>query len=276
MLLQLRHASVALLSTLLLFAVSCKKDKDPHPQPQAKKLTKIAEGPDDYNSFSWNPDGSLKTMTVSNSFDTGKEVYTVTLSYLADKKINEAVYSNGNKLKFFYENGKLTKTELADNKGVLLNISTFQYNFAGRLSTYTAFGAFPLDDGTPGTAYKQVYKTEYSYFTAHDSLVHEAVSYKRNAATKQLEKWNIVRSDAYDDKKNPLSALGDFGIALFRHSSKCNVTDDYLYDDQYTLLERTENDFIYDNDGYPLLNRQKVTDPLGQTPSFYTITYTYQ
>jgi hypothetical protein len=277
MLQQLRHALVVSLGAIALFTSSCKKDHDPTPTPpsNATKLVKIQEGPDDYTSFTYNADGSLKTMTESYRFDNiGLSVSTLTLQYGADKKLELGTYNNGNKLRFFYENEKMVRTELADPKGVLLNISTFDYNTAGRLKTYTVFGKVLANDEV--TTYKPILKTDYTYFTVHDSLVNEAVSYKRNGNTQQLEKWSVFRWSTYDEKKNPLNLLGDFAIALFRHSSRSNATDEYLYDENLVLLERTENEYTYNNSGFPISNKQKVTDPRGQTPAFYTITYMYQ
>jgi hypothetical protein len=274
-----RRLLVALLGFVLLSTTACKKDKDPHtpvPPAKQKKLVKIQESPDDYTSFDYNTDGTLQKMTVSNRFESGLIVYSLTLQYGADKKIDQAVYNNGNKLKFFYENGLLTKTELADDKGVLLNVYTFIYDYKKRLTTYTVFGPFPLDDGAPGTSYKPVLKTEYAYFNVNDSLVHEAVTYKRNPVTKQMDKWLIVRADSYDDKKNPLAELGDLSLALFQEVSKRNVTSGGIYDADYILKEYTENDYTYRGDGYPSANVQKSLDPRGTIPTILNITYTYQ
>jgi hypothetical protein len=277
MLQQIRRTAAVSLGALVLFISACKKDNDPKPIPpaQGNRLVKIAQGPNDYTSFTYNADGTLKTMTESMLFDNGPTVSTLTLTYGADKKLSEGLYTGGSKIKFLYENGKLSRTELANNLGELLNISLFEYNTAGRLKTYTVLGKVsPVND--PVLTYKPILKTEYTYFTVHDSLVHEAVSYKRNGNTQQLEKWSVFRWDAYDEQKNPLTQLGDFGIALFRHSSRNNATDEYLYDEDMILLEHTENEYTYNNNGYPVTNKQKVRDPQGPTPSYYNITYTYQ
>ena len=274
-----RRLVVTLLSLVLLSITACKKDKDPHspiPPSKKQKLVKIQESPDDYTSFDYNTDGTLQKMTVSNRFDNGLIVYSLTLKYGADKKIDQAVYNNGNTIKFFYENGLLTKTALADEKGVLINIQTYIYDYKKRLTTFTVFGPFPLDDGAPGTSYKPVLKTEYTYFNVNDSLVHEAVVYKRNPATKQMDKWTIVRSDSYDDKKNPLAELGDFSLALFQEVSKRNVTSGGIYDADYILEEYTENDYTYREDGYPSANVQKSWDSRGTIPTILNIIYTYQ
>ena len=278
MLQQLRQALVISLGAIALFGSACKKDKDPKPTPPSAtdtKLVKIQESPDDYTSFTYNADGTLKTMTQSYRFEFGGvTISTLTLQYGADKKPELGTYNGGNKLRFFYENGKMVRTELADPKGVLINISIFDYNTAGRLKTYTVFGKVAASDEV--ITYKPVLKTDYTYFTVHDSLVHEAVSYRRKGNSDQLQKWSVFRWDTYDEKKNPLNLLGEFGLAFFRHSSRNNATDEYLYDENMTLQERTENDYTYNSSGFPVSNKQKVTDPDGPTPTFYTITYTYQ
>jgi antitoxin component YwqK of YwqJK toxin-antitoxin module len=245
------------LSLILLLSstafVSCKKDKDPSPEPPpviTKKLKSIEENGRRTASFTYNTDGTLKTLVTSSS--PGNET-TFSFTYDAQKRPMEFVTDEGYKAKFIYQNNLLTLTENYVD-GDKVSESSFHYE-NGRIKMNTLFSPFPQNDGS--ILYKPIYRKEYQY-NANGS-VHKILTYEYNALTGQLELEYATGYQSYDDKKNPFAVMADFSqVLLYQPVSANNPLVEKMFDVNGGVDETTEYVYTYDAAGYPLTCRTTI------------------
>lgn len=249
---------------LLLAFSSCNKPVNDVPASPVKplQLTEFSDGAD-VTSFTYNTDGSLKTIVLSNDPVTFDDNVTYTVKYLANKKIDELNGSNGAKIKISYTNGLLSKAEVFIGS---IKISQTDYAYTGTVLKSSAISLIDNNTAVP------FFKGEFTFNNAGNITRTNAFVY--NPLTDRLEASGYVNKQ-YDNKINPFVALGDVVLVLWQVAPKNNVTKMDYFDATGKAEEVVETTYSYNAQGYPVSATMKETQP-GQQPTTSTITYKYQ
>lgn len=261
--------------TALILAVasiaftSCKKDKNkPDPVEQTKKLSRIEENGQTTATFTYNTDGTLKTLLMDYSpFGTT----TFEFTYNGQKKISEVISSEGIRNKYIYEGGNLTwieNYEGADKVGE----NNFQYE-NGKVKSNTYLTAYP--DGNGNVIYRPTFRTVYHYYA--NGTVQKISTYVKGTGGANAElvlDYEYVYQQ-YDSKKNPLAVISDFSQSMmYQPVSINNPLIEKMYNPNGGVDETTENTYTYDAAGYPVTLLAKVT-PAGGTATTRTVKFFY-
>jgi hypothetical protein len=252
----------SLFGAAIVLSVACKKDKDnndggnggPDPIGSTKKLVKIEEDADNYSTFEYNADGTCKKITFVSVDDEEETTSTMSLVYNSNKKIDEAVYGDGSKIKYIYEGNSVKRSEVfnADNEKQSYTEFTYQ---GGKLASNTVYTGIEDDNGQIN--FIAWMKTEFTYHSNGD--VKETTLYMANPMTQQLEKTQVRRYEQYDSKVNPLSKLGDFSASFLGEVSSRNPLVEKVFDKNNNLEETVTNEYTYDSDGYPITCKSTTT-----------------
>lgn len=258
----IKQTLFAALISLLAFS-SCKKEKSEQPASSPKTL-QVAEFNDgaDVTRFSYNADGTLKTILLSSDPVSTDDNVTYTVKYLANKKIDELTGSNGAKIKLSYNNaGSLAKSEafIGTEK-----ISQTEHTYTGTLLSATTISVF--DNNTPVPFFK-------SEFTFSSGNITRANILMYSPLTNKLEPAGHVLNQ-FDTKVNPLASLGDVMLIFWQAATKNNIVKQQYFDKLGNAEEVIETTYTYNAQGYPVSATMRETAP-GQQPSTATITYKY-
>lgn len=246
---------------------SCKKDKNPTPVEITKKITRIEENGSTSATFEYNTDGSLKKVNTSML---GASVV-FTFSYDGQKRVSEVVSSEDSRVKYFYENNQLKRTENYED-GEKVSENSFTYE-GGKVKSNTLFWGYPHNDGSGNITYRPVYRTIYHYYP-NGSLQRISV-YELNQATKELELDHEYVYQQYDTKKNPLAVISDFSqVLLHQPIHTNNPLIEKLYDVTGEVMETTTNQYTYDSAGYPVTGKSTV-QPRGGSETVINIKFFY-
>ncbi|XVJ65313.1 MAG: hypothetical protein HEQ40_03755 [Lacibacter sp.] len=251
----------ATFSVMVAFT-SCKKEDSVQTPPKPLQLTEFKSG-DDITRFSYNTDGSLKTLFLSNDPISLDDDVTYTVSYLANKKINEFTGSNGTKIKLSYTNGLITKAE-AFNGTIKYAETVYEYN-----GTVLKSGTISIVDQNNTVPY---FKSDLTFNAAGNATRSNAFVF--NPLTNQLEAAGYVLNQ-YDNKVNPFAALNDVILVFWQETSKNNVVKQEYFSNTGAAEEVVETTYTYNAQGYPVTAVMRETAP-GQQPSTATISFKYQ
>jgi YD repeat-containing protein len=246
-----RVAAIMLAVASIAFT-SCKKDKggpnNPDPVGQTKKLSRIEENGQLTASFTYNADGTLKTLYADFGTST-----TFEFTYDAQKRISQVTSTDGGLYKYIYENGLLTHVEnLIGTEKIAENVIQYEN---GKIKSNTLFAAEP--DGNGNVTYIPTFKTVYVY---HGNGAVQKVSTYVMGANGQLELDHDYVYDQYDSKKNPLAVMGDFSQAfLYQPISANNPLTEKWVNADGSIDETTVNEYTYDNAGYPVTVKSTTT-----------------
>lgn len=258
--------ALVLLAAGLVFT-NCKKDKSKPTDPgtATKKITRIEENGSTSAAFAYNPDGTLKTLSMTEA---GTNTV-FTFSYNAQKRPSEVANNDGFKAKYVYENNSLKLIEnYEDNQKVSENNFTHEN---GRIKSNTLFLGFPQGGGT--ITYWPVSRNIYHYH-ANGSL-QKVSTYELNDVTDELELSHEYVYQQYDEKKNPLSVMSDFSQVLFQQPIHINnPLIEKMYSETGAVVETTQNVYTYDASGYPLTCKSTATFT-GGTPIITNLKYIY-
>lgn len=245
---------------------SCKKDKSKPTDPgtATKKITRIEENGNTSAAFTYNTDGTIKTLSMS---DNGTNTV-FTFSYNAQKKPSEVVNTDGLKAKYIYEGTGLKMIEnYDDNQKISENHFTYE---SGRVKSNTLFIGFPGEGGN--VTYLPMQRSIY-YYTAAGAL--EKVSTYEADDEGQLKLAQEYVYTQYDAKSNPLAVLSDFSAVIFQqpvHSN--NPMVEKMLSETGAVLETTNNVYTYDASGYPLTCTSTSTF-MGGTPTVTNLKFFY-
>lgn len=244
--------TVLMLAVASIAFTSCKKDKgnptDPDPVGQTKKLSRIEENGQLTASFTYNADGTLKTLyTVFGS------AVTFEFNYDAQKKVSQVTSTEGGLYKYIYENGLLARVDnLIDTQKIAENV--FQYE-NGKVKSNTLYTINTDENGfvTKIATFKTV------YFYNGGGSVQKVSTYVLSGAG-QLELDHDYVYDQYDSKKNPLAVMGDFSQAvLYQPVSANNPLTEKWVNANGSIDETTVNEYTYNADGYPATVKSTTT-----------------
>lgn len=246
---------------------SCKKNKsNPTDSGTAtKKITRIEENGNATATFSYNADGTIKTVSMRSS---GIDAV-FTFSYNANKKPSEVVNTDGLKAKYIYDGAGLKMIENYDgNDKVAENHFTYEGN---RVKSNTLFAAYPQGNGN--VTYLPVHRNIYHYTAA--GALEKVSSYEAHGLNGQLALAQEYLYTQYDTKKNPLTVLSDFSAVIFQqplHTS--NPLAEKMLGETGTVIENTNHVYTYDASGYPLTCTTTSTMVGGQ-PTVTNVKFIY-
>jgi hypothetical protein len=224
---------------------SCKKDKSKPTDPTTatKKITRIEENGNTSATFTYNADGTVKTVSMN---DNGTSTV-FTFSYTAEKKPSEVVNTDGLKAKYIYEGAGLKMIENYDeNQKVSENHFTYEN---GRVKSNTLFLGFPTGGGN--ITYTPVHRNIYQYSAT--GALEKVSTYELDDQGNQLILAQEYVYAQYDVKKNPLTVLSDFSAVIFQqpvHSN--NPVVEKMLSETGAVVETTNNVYTYDASGYPV------------------------
>lgn len=248
--------------------VSCKKNKSnpgPDPVTQSKKITRIEENGQTSATFTYNANGSLKAVSMS---DNGANTV-FTFSYNAQNKPSEVVNTDGLKAKYIYENGGLKMIEnYEDNQKISENHFTFENN---RVKSNTLFIGFPGGGGN--VTYLPMQRSIYHYSAA--GALEKVSTYEADDVDGTLKLTQEYVYTAYDAKKNPLTVFSDFSAVIFQQPVHTNnPVQEKILSETGAVVETTNNVYTYDAAGYPLTCTSTSTFTGGQ-PTVTNLKYFY-
>ncbi|MDT3404132.1 hypothetical protein [Mucilaginibacter terrae] len=252
-----RFLTITLASAALL-TTSCKKDNEKTPDNGGAKLVKIEESASEYTSFGYNAAGKVDKITSKGT--DGEE--TIQIAYDANHPTT-ATTAEGS-TKFIYANNKLDIAELYAGTTKFGQIKINYVN--GTVNNVVV--SHNLQGNSVNFA-----KTVYEYYANGD--IKKETDYGWNMAT---ETFVISGSTTfeYDDKNNPLLALGDVYQIAFSLASKHNPVKQTEFDEDGALNQTTTYTYTYNNNAYPVTAQKKVTVPGQANPTVSNIKYTYQ
>lgn len=256
--------------TLILAVASiaiagCKKDKGPKPVEQTKKISRVEENGQTTATLQYNPDGSLKSMTMDMGI---LDPATFTFTYNAQKKIAEVTTDDGDKTKFIYQSGVLVWAENYQ-EGEKVSENNFQYE-NGKMKSNTLLTGYPQGDGS--IIYRPTYRTVFHYNANGNAQKVSTYTLDNN---NQLALESEFVYQQYDNKKNPLAVIAEFSqVMMYQPVSVNNAVIEKWQSDNGAVLETTENVYTYDAAGYPTTLKSTVTVP-GQTPTVRNVKFFY-
>lgn len=266
--------ALTLMTGTVLFFGACKKDKDNNSKPDpivTKKITRVEQDANNYLDFSYNTDGTLKKVVIATNEDGDPFVKAMNLSYGDNKKISKITIDGAeHHIAYIYEDGKLTKTEVRDDKNFVLSSGSFYYE-NGRLMNYGEFQPFPFEDGSDGINYKRVMEVKYTY--TNDGNIQTLTTNLRNPLTDQLEKAGSHVYENFDGKKNPMSAFPELALGLYQENNKSNLLNEKHFDEKGKLTETITRTYTYDSNGYPLTSTEKTVENGQTTTKNFKFTY---
>lgn len=246
-----------IVSTTFIFS-SCKKTND---EPEQSTRLKTVVSPDNEVTFTYNPNGTIKTAAVKNSFSTSGDLITYQLSYNAAGKISEITSDEDVRIVPIYTNGVLAEASFETINGVELFVTTYEY-VNGRLFT----AEIETAAGQPWTKFMFQYNA--------GGNVSRTETYLANPLQgNQLEFAGSV-TYTYDDKLNPLHAAKDLLHLLWIPSSPNNALTEIHKDENNELEETVNYTYQYHKNNTPKSAVVQST-AVGENPVNSNLTFTY-
>jgi len=253
-----RFLTIALASAALL-TTSCKKDNAENPDKPAPKLVKIDEGNGLYTTFGYNTAGQVNKIVAKDA--EGEEAIQIAYDGNKPTVATTAVGST----KFIYANNKLDVAQLFAGT---TKIGQIKINYVN--GTVNNVVVSHNLDGSGSITFA---KTVYEYYANGD--VKKETDYSWNEAN---ETFVISGSTVfeYDDKSNPMLALGDVYQVAFSLVSKHNPVKEIVSDETGASTHTNVYTYTYNTNGYPVTAQKKKIITNQANPTVSNITYTYQ
>lgn len=243
-----KKAAFVILSAAALTITSCKKEKSSivvPVTPADHQLAKVEQDAAHYATFEYNAD-NLVSKAVNKS---GVTVLNTDVTYNANKTVATATL-NLTTLKFIYTNNALSKVEYHDQAGN--DKLTFYTEFTNQNNKPVESKGYAVYQTTPSPDYKIVY----TYNAAGDVITAKQYLWSPNNNNYFATETTTYE---YDNKVNPLYALGNVGFMLFNVTSAHNITKEVVRDALDQITETSIYTYTYDAKGYPLTGTQKTT-----------------
>lgn len=247
-----------IVSSILIFS-SCKK---PISEPPGQStILKSVLSPDDQVTFTYNPNGSIKTAAVKNSFATSGDLITYQLSYNAAGKISEIISDEEVRIVPIYTDGVLAEASFETLDGLELFVTTYEY-----LNGFLKSAEIKTAAGQPWA--KFIFQ-----YNAGGNISNVKTFLANPLQGNQLEFAGSV-TYTYDDKINPLQAVRDLLYLLLIPSSSNNVLTEIHRDSNNDLEETVNYTYQYHTNNTPKSAIMQST-VVGEQPVNSTITFTY-
>lgn len=255
----------------LFFLTACSKDPSVELPVNGKHLL-LAEFKSDneITRFEYNADSSVNKLFFTKDPISSDQNVTYTVKYLANKKIDELVGSNGTKIKISYHNIIYGWNGIAKSEVFTGNIlfSTSEYTYTdNRVSTAVVSLNFPNSSSRIPT-----YKFDFTNNSSKN--VSKVKLFYYNQINSQYVEESVVDFQ-FDDKKNPFAVAGDLMMIFWEYANKNNIIRQENRDMGGDLLELIETNYTYNSFGYPTKGTVKVTEPSMQ-PTTSQLVFTYK
>ncbi len=228
-----------LVSSLLIFMGSCKKDKKDAPAPPVSaKIQEYRDG-DEFIRFNYNADGTVNKATIKSELNTAGTIVDFNISYNGEKKISSISTSAGETIIPVYENNVLKRAD----------------NFSG--SNRTGYTNYLFENGSvtratiyqgQGTDFLPILEFNFSYNAAGN--VTETVLLVGTDVPGHMVRAGHVESQ-YDQKTNPLYEHKELLALLWHGVSKNNIVQEDQFDADLSLDDRYFYTYTYKANGLP-------------------------
>ena len=204
-------------------------------------------------AFTYNPDGTVKKVTVKSEAITGDDLVDYSVTYNASKKIESLVSTTGDKIVPVYENEILKRADLftGPERTGYTNYS-YENGLLKRATIY--FGS--------GTNYEPFLEYNFSY-NAAGNLSENVVMMTDGVPGHMVRAGHVTFQ--YDQKTNPLHTHRDLLNLFWLSSSKNNITREDHFDSNLQLEDQYVYTYTYKANGLPEKAQVKVGLP-GQPP----------
>lgn len=255
--------SAALLFGLIVsttfFVSSCKK---PTSEPPGQStILKSVVSPDDQITFTYNPNGSIKTAAVKNSFATSGDLITYQLSYNAAGKISEITSNEDVRIVPIYTNGVLAEASFETITGIELFVTTYEYQ-NGNLVTAEI-----------ETAAGQAWTKFIFQYNAAGNVTKTETFLANPLQGNQLQFAGSI-TYTYDAKINPLHPAKELMHLLWIPSSRNNALTEIHKDSNNELEETVNYTYQYNKNNTPKSAVMQST-VVGEQPVNTNLTFTY-
>ncbi len=249
--------------TMVICFTSCRKEgRNENPVPSSGKLQKVAME-NEFISFMYQTDGSLKEALVKNEFATGGDEVKFIISYNGQRKISEVITNDSRKLIPLYDNGEMVRVEIRNLLNQLEGYTDYEY-LNGRLKSAT----LAHFDGAVFPWLKFIFNYDAAGNVVKTNL------FINDFINNQLVPAGYVEYE-YDNKNNPLADMNEFLKIIWQVSSPNNIKKETHIDENNIIEEKLEYVYIYDSGNKPLSAVVKRTQP-GSPVENLQLIYSYR
>lgn len=248
-----------------MLLTACKKEYSTN-EPPLTPLTRLESrsGEDGFISFIYNTDGTVQKAAVANEL-TPDDTTKYTVSYAADKRINEIVNDAGVKFTPVYTDGILTRVQIRTLQNDALGYTDYEY-LNGFLKSVSVFFV-------SGNQVTPFFKSSYMYDNAGNIRRTQLFS-ADPLSPDGLSPDGTTRS-LFDNKTNPLYAAKEFLWMILIIPSPDNVTKEEAFDRNNQPEQTKEYNYVYNNKNLPLTAVLTKSEP-GKPAQTKNISYHYQ
>lgn len=234
-------AGLFILAAGMLLLTACKKEYSNN-APPVTTVTRFESrsGEDGFISFGYNTDGTIKKAAVMNELSPG-DTTRYTVSYAADKSINEIVNDAGAKFTPVYTNGELSRVLIKTTQGDELAHTDYEY-LNGFLKSVTVFFV-------SGNQVTPFFKSNFLYDASGNIRRTQLFSADPLSPDGLVSDGSI--SYGYDNKINPLYASKEFLWMILITPSPNNVSKEEAFDRNNQPERTKEYNYVYNNKNLP-------------------------
>lgn len=258
-----KKLSACLILFVLLFTACTKETAQEQPRAGSLQILEYKSG-DDITKFEYNADSTVSKVIHKLDPLSGDPDVTYTIKYLANKRIDEMVGSNGFSIKLSYDNNILSKSEFFAS-GVKVVESSFVYS-GNQLASFTL-----ADFINGGSVLDPFLKSTFEYNA--DGNASKTNLFGSSSVSSQLISLGYINS-IFDKKINPFAKLSEITLVFWQFASKNNITKQEYFNNA-SLEAMVEYSYTYNMQGYPISGTSKITET-GQPPVSTTLSYTYR
>ena len=229
----------ALFFAAIIFLASCKDDRIPDPVSTGKRLEKISQQ-DEYMSFQYNADGTLKQAEVKDDAASGGGITTYQFAYDGQKRMTLVTTSEGEKMIPAYTGTKLTSVEVKDNNNQSMARSEYTYQGEQLVAA--------LVKAKIGPAMIDILKFTFTYNNAGNNI-RTTVFFPDMVNGGMVENSHIEFE--YDNKQNPLKDVREFLMLVWQVPSNNNIAREVHTDEDNAVEETVEYTYTYNTLNFP-------------------------
>jgi hypothetical protein len=251
---------------ILFFISSCSNDPSVELPINGKPLLLTEfKSDDEITRFEYNTDSSVSKIFFTEDPISSDQNVTYTVKFLANKKVDELVGSNGTRIKLSYGPNGIVKSEVFSGNNY---ITTSEYNYTNTQISSVVVSLFFTNPNRGVPTYK------FDFINNNSNNVSKMKLFFYNQVNNQYVEESVVNFQL-DDKKNPFAAAGDLMLIFWQYANKNNIVRQENKDLSGDLLELIETNYTYNSFGYPTKATIKITEP-GMQPATSQLVFTYK
>jgi len=257
-------AGLLILSACLMMP-SCKKEYSNN-TPPVTPVTRFESrsGEDGFTSFEYNTDGTIKKAAIANELSPD-DTTRYTVSYTANKKINEIANDAGVKFTPVYTDGELTRVQIRTSQNDALGYTDYEY-LNGFLKSVTVFFV-------SGNQVTPFHKSSFIYDAAGN--IRRTQLYSADPLSPDGLSPDGTTQSVFDNKINPLYAAKEFLWMILIIPSPNNTNKEEAVDSNNQPERTKEYNYVYNNNELPLSAVLTETIP-GKPTQTKNIAYRYK